>query len=151
MCLLHDAIQQGQSGLAPSFVQASAFTLLLDTVLRFQTLRLACLLAMHDRRLHLVQKLYWYAGIHQGTSKLSRAQLQNGIAALHPDWATLLNAVWALISQSDLSTQERSSLCRSAPGLARILPDLEINLPVQMTAAACCLMLCSVRSCLTRS
>jgi hypothetical protein len=84
------------------------------------------------------------AVVNLGPGKLPQPKLQHGIAALHPDWGTILNAVWALISQSDFHPKLLVTLCDKVPQLDRIIPDLEINLPVQMTAGACCLILCQV-------
>ncbi len=47
----------------------------------------------------LLQCILALADIHQRPGHLPASQLQLGVAALHPDWATLLNALWALISQ----------------------------------------------------
>ncbi len=84
------------------------------------------------------------AGVHLGPGKLPQPKLQHGTAALHPDWGTILNAMWALISRSDFHPKALATLCDKVPQLGRIIPDLEINLPVQMTAGACCLILCQV-------
>ncbi len=84
------------------------------------------------------------AVVNLNLGMLSQPKLQHGIAALHPDWGTILNAMWALISQSDFHSRFLQTLFDKVPQLGRIIPDLESNLPVQMTAAACCLILCQV-------
>lgn len=62
-------------------------------------------------------------------------------AALHPDCATLLDALFAIFTATGLPQASLYRLTAHFRSLVNILPSLATNPPAQMTAAACCLVM----------